>query len=216
MKGTETGERLRVMLVERHAFVRAAIRQTLAVPAIELVGEAVSAEETLELVPQLRPDVLLVDVDLPGMDGIELVRDLAPRVPATRIVMLTGSARIEDVVAAIRAGAVGYLTLDLSPEALVRALMGLREGDLAMPRRLAAQLVSQLVKPSTSRHMGGLSEREGQVLALVAEGMTDREVGRVLGISVRTVGRHVGSLLAKLSVRNRAEAARRYRAELSG
>ncbi len=200
------------MLIEPHAFVRAALRQTLSTPDIELVAEASSAEEALQRVTEARPDVMLVAVDLPGMDGIQLARELAPRYPATKIVMLTTSDRSEDVVAAMRAGAAGYLTMDISPEALIRAIRGLRNGDLPMPRRLAAELVSHLVG-ANARRQSSLSEREGQVLALVADGLTDREVAQSLGISPRTVGRHVGSILAKLGVRNRAEASRRYHAE---
>jgi DNA-binding NarL/FixJ family response regulator len=203
---------LRVMIVEDHTLVRAAIRRTLSVPGMQVVAEASSAEEALEKVIEHRPDVILVDIELPGMNGVQLVRELAPRLPNSHIVMLTGSANRDDLVAAIRGGASGYLTKDMSPEGLVRAVFGVRDGDLPMPRRLARQLVSDLVA-SPGRHSGeaGLSQREMEVLKLVADGLTDREIGDSLGISPRTVGRHVGSLLDKLEVRNRAEAARRYR-----
>ena len=202
---------LRVMLVEDHPLVRSAIRQTLSVPGIEIIAEAGSAEEALDLVRDHQPDVMLVDLELPGMNGVQLVRELAPRLPDCKIGMLTGSARHEDVVAAVRSGAAGYLTKDMAPEALVRSLNSLREGDLPMPRRLAAQLVKHLLKPSAGTGQSGLSERETEVLRLVSDGLTDREIGRALGISPRTVGRHVGSILSKLGVRNRSEAARRYR-----
>lgn len=202
---------LRVMLVEDHPLVRSAIRQTLTVPGIEVIAEASSAEEALDLVHQHHPDVMLLDIDLPGLSGLQLVRELAPRLPDCKIVMLTGSTRHDDVIAAIRSGAAGYLTKDMAPDALVRSLLSIRDGELPMPRRLAAELVKMLLKPSTAGAHGALSEREGEVLRLVADGLTDREIGRVLGISPRTVGRHVGNILAKLGVRNRSEAARRYR-----
>ena len=203
---------LRVMLVEDHPLVRSAVRQTLAAAGIELVGEAESAEEALDVVRQVDPNVLLVDIDLPGMTGVQLVRELAPRMPNCRIVMLTGSARSEDVLAAMRGGAVGYLTKDMAPEGLVRALLGMRSGDLPMPRRLAAQLVEQLVRPSHSGNLpGDLTEREVEVLRLVADGLTDREIANALTISPRTVETHVSNILAKLGVRNRAAAARMYR-----
>lgn len=199
------------MLVEDHPLVRTAIRQTIAVPGIQVIAEAGSAEEALDLIREHQPDVMLVDLELPGMNGVQLVREVAPRLPDCKIVMLTGSSRNEDVVAAVRSGAVGYLTKDMAADALIRALKGVREGDLPMPRRLAAELMKQLLKPVSSSGHGGLSERESEVLRLVADGLTDREIARALGISPRTVGRHVGSILAKLGVRNRSEAARRFR-----
>lgn len=199
------------MLVEDHPLVRAALRQTLSVPGIRVIAVASSAEQALDLVREHSPDVMLVDLDLPGMNGVQLVRELAPRMPECKIVMLTGSMRNEDVVAAIRNGAAGYLTKDMAPDALVRALVGVRDGDLPMPRKLAAQLMKHLLTPFRGGHDGGLSERESEVVRLVAQGLTDREIGIALGISPRTVGRHVGSILAKMGVRNRSEAARRFR-----
>jgi DNA-binding NarL/FixJ family response regulator len=203
---------LRVMLVEDHALVRAAIRRTLDVPGIKVVAEAGNAEEAMVSAMEHRPDILLVDIDLPGMNGVQLVRELAPRMPDTHIVMLTGSVDRDDLVTAIRNGASGYLTKDTSPDGLVRAIHGIRKGDLPMPRRLAAQLVRQLVgTPEARTSRSGLSAREMEVLKLVTDGLTDRDIGDALGISPRTVGRHVGNVLDKLGVRNRAEAARRYR-----
>ena len=212
---SENAPPLKVMLVEDHPLVRAAIRQALTVPGIEIVGEAWSAESALDLIPGIRPDVMLIDIDLPGMNGVQLVREIAPRLPDTKIVMLTASGKTDDVVAAIRNGASGYLTKDMAGDALVRSVMGIRNGDLPMPRRMAAELVTRLVRPQSRTEPGtNLSDREQQVLRLVADGLTDREVGEALGISPRTVGRHVGNILDKLGVRNRAEAARHYRDQL--
>lgn len=203
---------LRVMIVEDHALVRDAIRRTLTVPGIEVVAEASSAEEALTTVNQHRLDVILIDIELPGMNGVELVRELSPRLPATHLVMLTGSANRDDLVTAIRNGASGYLTKDMSSDGLVRAIFGVRDGDLPMPRGLARQLVDHLVAaPIRSADSSGLTARELDVLKLVSDGLTDRDIGSALGISRRTVGRHVGNILEKLGVRNRAAAARRYR-----
>ena len=113
---------LRVMVVDDHALVRSAVRQALTAPGVEVVAEAGTAEDALAIAPSVRPDVLLVDIDLPGMDGVSLVRELAPRLPETRIVMLTVSSTDHHVIDAMRFGAVGYLTKDLSPEALLRAV----------------------------------------------------------------------------------------------
>jgi DNA-binding NarL/FixJ family response regulator len=208
---------LRVLLVDDHALVRSAIRQAIEAPDIEVVGEARSAEEALELAPQTRPDLMLLDIDLPGLSGIEAVRELAPRLPETKIVMLTVSTDRRDLLDAVRHGAAGYLTKDLSGDALLRAVRGIRRGDLPMSRAHAALVVDQLARgarsapdePGTLEAV--LSAREHEVLRLLADGLTDREIAAALAISPRTVESHVSSLLRKLGVRNRAEAAQRYR-----
>jgi DNA-binding NarL/FixJ family response regulator len=207
------------MLVDDHALVRVAVRQALSAPDVELVAEAATAEEALALAPQVRPDVLLVDIGLPGMDGVELVRELAPRLPETRIVMLTVSSAEHDLLAAMRYGAVGYLTKDVSPEALLRAVRSAYDGELAMPRRMAARLVRRLEETSrpaaastpTDPALATLTAREAEVLRFLAEGRTDREIAEALTISPRTVTTHVASILRKLGTRRRAEAAQRYR-----
>jgi two-component system NarL family response regulator len=213
---------IRVMLVDDHALVRSAVRQAVSASDIEVVGEASTADEALLLAPQLNPDVLLLDLNLPGASGFGLLRELAPRLPSTRIVMLTISNDRRDLLDAVRNGAAGYLTKDLSPDALQRAVRGIRSGDLAMSRAMAAEVIQHLAT-ATNRPAGsesrsdlpGVSVREEEVLALLADGLTDREIAERLGISPRTVETHVGSLLNKLGVRNRAQAARRYR-EVSG
>lgn len=205
---------IRVLLVDDHSLVRSAVKQAISAPDVQVIGEAATAEEALLEAPRLRPDLILLDIDLPGMSGVDLVRELAPRLPDTKIVMLTVSTTRRNLIDAIRFGAVGYLTKDLNGDALLRAIRGLRTGDLPMSRAHAAAALEHFARdrrPLTEESpLAVLSSREREVLRLLADGLTDREIGDALGISPRTVETHVGNVLRKLDVRNRAEAARRY------
>jgi DNA-binding NarL/FixJ family response regulator len=209
---------LRILLVEDHGLVRAAVRQALDLAEdLEIVGDVATAEEALRAVPDLRPDVVLIDIDLPGMRGTELVRELAPRFPDTWLVMLTISRSERDLFDAIRSGARGFLGKDLSPDALVRAIRDIRTGSMPMSRRDSSLLIRRLSE-ATSRHRvvgkGSLPEltgRENEVLALLADGLTDREISVSLAISRRTVESHVRNILEKLAVESRLKAARVYR-----
>jgi len=211
------GGPLRVMLVDDHALVRSAVRQAIDTGDVQLVAEAGSVEDAFALALSVRPDILLLDIDLPGMSGIQMLEELAPRLPETRIVMLTVSDSERDMIESIARGAAGYLTKDLSPEALLRALRGTQRGELAMSRRFAARAVRHFADAARRGRTGtggvieGLSTRENDVLRMLAEGLTDREIATALVISPRTVETHVSNVLRKLNVRNRAEAAQRYR-----
>jgi two-component system nitrate/nitrite response regulator NarL len=216
--GPETSNRrLRVMLVDDHALVRSAVRQAIDAPDVELVGEAGSAEDAFALALAVRPDVMLLDIDLPGMNGIQMLEELGPRLPDTSIVMLTVSDSERDMIDALGRGAGGYLTKDLSPEALLRALRGTQHGELAMSRRHASKVMRHFVEAARKGRSGsangleGLSPRENDVLRMLADGLTDREIAEALVISPRTVETHVSNILHKLDVRKRADAARRYR-----
>ena len=206
---------MRVMLVDDHALVRSAIRGALEAPDLEVVAEAPNAEAAFEEALRTRPDVILLDIDMPGMSGLQLIRELRPRLPGTKIVMLSVSGDERNVLEAVRQGAAGYLTKDLGPEALQRTVRGLRDGDLAMSRRMAARTLQQLLSggtlPVEDDPLTILSSREREVLRGLADGLTDREIAEALVISPRTVETHVGNILRKLAVRNRAEAARIYR-----
>lgn len=212
---------IRVMIVDDHPLVRRAVRDAIGGPDLVVVAEVDNGEDALRMAPQVRPDVLLVDIDLPGMDGVQLVRELAPRLPETRIVMLTASRDDRHLLDATRFGAVGYLTKDLSVEGLARGVRSAFAGELAMSRRTAARLVQRLVETSRSAGtlattadpaLGLLTPREGDVLRRLADGLTDHEIAEALTLSPRTIESHVSSILHKLGARNRAEAARRYRA----
>lgn len=213
-----TGPGPRVVVVEDHRLVREAIVQVLTEGGMDVLGDAATAEEALPLITATRPDVVVVDLDLPGADGLHVIAELAPRLPGTRFLVLTVSSDRGDLLAALRAGAAGYLTKDLDPEGLRRAVRGVLNGELAMPRRLAAEAVRHLVGTSRPRldeasvPDARLTAREREVLRLLAEGLTDREIASALTVSVRTVETHVSHVLHKLGVRNRLAAAARYRA----
>ena len=208
---------MRVMLVDDHALVRSAVRQAIDAHDVELVGEAGSAEDAFALALAVRPDVMLLDIDLPGMNGIQMLEELSPRLPDTKIVMLTVSDSERDMIEALARGAAGYLTKDLNPEALLRALRGTQKGELAMSRRYAARVMRHFIEAAPKGRTGnaggleGLSPRENDVLRMLADGLTDREIAQALVISPRTVETHVSNILHKLDVRKRAEAAQRYR-----
>jgi two-component system nitrate/nitrite response regulator NarL len=211
---------LRVMLVDDHALVRSAVSQAIAAPDVELVAEASTAEDAFALALAVRPDIMLLDIDLPGMNGLQMLEELAPRLPDTKIVMLTVSDSERDMIEALARGAAGYLTKDLSPEALLRALRGTAKGELAMSRRFSARAMRHFVEAARKGRSGGggiiegLSPRENDVLRMLADGLTDKEIAGALIISPRTVETHVSNVLHKLNVRKRAEAAQRYRESL--
>ena len=161
--------------------------------------------------------VTILDIALPGLSGIQVVRELAPRLPSTKIVMLTVSSADRDLADAMRNGASGYLTKDVSPDALVRAIRGAHAGELAMPRRLAARLLPQIWRRRSPDDgpaddpLDTLTARERDVLRLLSDGLSDRDIASAMTVSRRTVETHVSSILHKLGARNRVEAARRYR-----
>jgi DNA-binding NarL/FixJ family response regulator len=214
---TEPKGPLRVMIVDDHPLVRSAVARAIGGSDMVVVAEVATAEEALEVAPRVAPDIMLVDIALPGMSGVQLVRELAPRLPATKILMLTMSSADRDVADAMRYGAKGYLTKDVSPEALVRSLRAVGMGELVIPRRLAARLLARMSwrgqpeQESPGIPAERLTQRERDVHRLLADGLGDRDIAVALTISRRTVETHVSNILRKLEVRNRAEAARRYR-----
>ena len=208
---------VRVVLVDDHPLVRAAVRQAITGSDVEIVGEAGTYEEAFELAESLRPDLILLDLDLPGRSGLELLRDLRPRLPDTRVVVLTVSAADRDLIEAVRLGAAGYLTKDITGETLLNSVRAAQRGELPLPGPVAAAAINELARglttpPAAEGALERLTVREREVLQLIAAGATDRAASATLGISIRTVEAHVGSILRRLGARTRADAARMFRA----
>ncbi|HJP90024.1 MAG TPA: response regulator transcription factor [Candidatus Limnocylindrales bacterium] len=205
----------RVLLVDDHPLVRAAVREAVTAADIEVVGEAGTCESAIQATEELRPDVVLLDLDLPDRSGLDYLRAVHERMPEMAVVVLTVSAADRDLVEALRSGAAGYLTKDVAPDEIGRALREAQRGELPIPGRLAATAIRALVRSQADDSAGAqverLTEREREVLAEISEGRTDRETADALGISIRTVEAHVGSILRRTGARNRAEASAMYR-----
>ncbi len=211
---SETERPIRVVVADDQELVRTGLAMILGVQdGIEVVGEAVDGPSAVALVQQVRPDVLLVDIRMPGYDGVEVTRRVAgPEVAEpTAVVVITTFDLDEYVHGALRAGARGFLLKDAGPELLVQAVHAAARGDaLIAPnvtRRLLATWAAQTPTAEPAQPLEPLTDREEQVLALVARGRTNAEVAAELFIGVTTVKTHVTSLLTKLGARNRVEIA---------
>jgi DNA-binding NarL/FixJ family response regulator len=201
----------RIVLVDDHEVVRLGLKALLdRHPNFEVVGEAASAREALELVASLQPAVVVMDIRLPGTSGIEACEEIVQRFPDTKVLMLTSYAEDEMLFSAIRAGASGYVLKQIGGEELVRALEAVGRGeallDPAVTQRVF-QEVRKAVKEEEASAFSHLSQQEKHVLLLVSEGKTNREIAKALFLGEGTVRNYVSSILSKLGVNNRAEAA---------
>jgi DNA-binding NarL/FixJ family response regulator len=196
---------IRVLVVDDHPVVREGLVTLLQDEEdFEVVASAGSAEEALALAGQLRPDVVLLDLELPGMDGVRAIPRFAQASPETNVLVFTAYDTDERVFGAIRSGAKGYLLKGASASEIVRAVRTVDEGESYLEPRVAAKLVAELGAPR--RFAGLLTERERAVLRLVAAGLSNKQIARSLSITERTVKFHVTSILGKLGADNRAQA----------
>ena len=201
-----------VLIADDQAMVRAGFSALLnAQPDIEVVGLAADGEECLRVVAELAPDVVLMDVRMPVLDGISATRELSASAPATRILMLTTFDVDDYVFDALSAGAAGFLLKDALPEELVHAVRVIAAGDAllspSITRRMIAQFAAQKPRaPRAAAALGALTEREREVLVLLGQGRSNSEIADALFIAEQTVKTHVGKVLGKIGARDRVQA----------
>ncbi len=198
---------IRVLLADDHTMLRQSLGRALTEHGLEVVGEAGDGEEAARLALDLMPDVVLMDVSMPVLDGVEATRVIRDRAPAVQVVILTMHADKGVLDRAIRAGAVGYLVKDCTMEEVVRTLQQAASGETALSPELAGAMLAEAVTPLTGVAPDSIiSRREEEVLQLIAEGLSTTEVASRLYISVKTVKNHLASVYQKLDSRDRTQA----------
>ncbi len=196
---------IRILVVDDHQVVREGLRHMLELEAdMKVVGEAGDAKETLTQVESLSPEIILMDIKMPGVDGIELTRQIKEKQPSGNIIMLT--LYDEYLTEAIEAGAVGYLLKDVKREELVRAIRAVHQGRSPLNLSLSRDQLAELAAPAESKQQAYLSERELTILRMIADGVITKEIANQLFLSQASVKRSVRLTLEKLGVRNRSEA----------
>ncbi|RME08827.1 MAG: DNA-binding response regulator [Anaerolineae bacterium] len=205
----ERREPISVVVVDDHALFRAGLISLLSTfPEFRVVGEAGNGKEALEVIARTQPEIVLLDVNMPVMDGVKTVQALRQRGEKCRVVMLTISRKQEDLVGALRAGAQGYLLKNAEPEELRRGMLNLAADKGVLSPDLADQVIVALRQSGMESLQEPLTERELEVLRCLADGMTTAQIARHLIISVNTVKTHVRNILSKLDASNRTEAVR--------
>jgi DNA-binding NarL/FixJ family response regulator len=206
----------RVLVVDDHPLFREGMRSLLdAVGDIDVIGEAATGDEAVVLSAELQPDVVLMDIGMPGVNGIEATRAVLERCPSARVLMITMFEEPESIFAALRAGAQGYLLKDARPEEMLRAIRAVANGEAIFgpgaAERVRGFFATASASPRPPAPFQDLTVRETEVLALIARGVTNQQISDQFGVSLKTVQNHVANVLAKLHVVDRAQAALRAR-----
>jgi DNA-binding NarL/FixJ family response regulator len=198
---------IRLMLADDHRMLREGLRRSMTEEGFQVVGEAVDGEEAVRLAAELQPDVILMDVSMPDVDGVEATRRIRDIIPETRVIMLTMHPDQDVVAAALRAGAAGYLVKDCSTEEIAEAVRLAASDDAAMSADVAASMLDEVRRlPEEADEDRIVTKREEEVLQLIADGCSTTEVAEQLFISQKTVKNHLASIYQKLDARDRTQA----------
>src|SRR4028118_180545 len=211
MPGTQpqgTNDKIAVVLVDDHAIVRQGLRTYLELqPDIEVVGEASDGREAVGVVRDTLPDIVLMDLVMPNSDGVEATRAITVMAPSTRVIVLTSFSEDEKVFASIKAGAQGYLMKGVLPQDLVKAIRTVYRGEAQLDPEIARKLMQEFTNPQPQTPRHDLTERELEVLRLIAHGKTNKDKSEELVLSEKTVKTHVSNILQKLHLSDRTQAA---------
>jgi two-component system nitrate/nitrite response regulator NarL len=201
-------DQIRILIVDDHPLFRAGVAHSLGVePDFTVIGQAENGEDGIDLAKTLRPDVVMPDVSMPGIDGIATAARIAAALPETRIIMLTVSENEDSLMAALKAGAHGYVLKGVSSielRAIIRRVAG---GEAYVTPLLAGKMLTELSRPSGPAYLEELTKREVEVLELLSQGLANREIGERLHLAEKTIKHHISGILQKLQVRSRTEAA---------
>lgn len=205
------GESIRILIADDHELVRQGLEALLSkTPGMEIVAQAKNGEEAVELALSKNPDIILMDLLMPIKNGIEATREIKKSAPDAKILIITSFSEDENVFQAIKAGALGYLLKDSSPQELLEAIENICNGRMSLHPHIALKLIDELNKPpdvELPTIEEPLTEREIEVLKLVAKGLSNQDIAEKLVVSERTVGSHVSNILSKLHLANRTQAA---------
>lgn len=202
--------KMRLLVADDHSLFRDGIVSLLEAADFDVIGQAGNGQEAIDKTRSLKPDLVLLDIAMPGMDGFEVLRRIKAELPQIMVVMLTVSEKDEDILTAIQNGADGYLLKNLDAAHFIDMLEGLRRGEVAITRRTMSQFIREMAKADreeSDQPADRLTQRESELLKLVAKGYSNRAIADHLHISENTVKYHLRNILQKLNVKNRTEAA---------